>query len=269
MQYDDCSNTDDDEPDVVLATSSRASRAARPPLPTNRDKVLLIVQMLESTLQTRGLVPYTARRQRHRVGQTSSSTTSSSGAAWRHMISIHSKSVDSFFRDQQHVAFLQGHSPRITELIRIGIRYSSVRVSLVYQKSLKVAGAKMGSSQQTTRVNVHTVCAAWAAQSIAVATTLGCLSMLGSPALSDPRSSHAMSALQVLDNASNSPFVVVATSRTAAHGLPTRLVSSSLLATMREIATAELIEELISTSIRQPPQGDALTSICRRVVKPC
>jgi hypothetical protein len=69
----------------------------------------------------------------------------------------------------------------------------------------------------------------------------------------------------MLNNSADDPFVVVATSRTPAHALPTRLVASSLLATMKEIATAELIEEMISTAIRQP-SGDALTSICRRVV---
>ena len=259
------SDTEDDETEVVLATSARASRAARPPLPNNRDTVVLIVQELESSLQKKGLTPYTAHRQRHRGGQASSNASSSSGPAWRHMISIHSKSVDSFFRDQQHIAFLQGHSPRVTELIRIGIRYSSVRVSLVYQKSLKVAGAKMGSSQQTTRVNVHPVCAAWAAQSVAVATTLGCVGMLSSCELSDPRSSHAMRPMQMLNNSADAPFIVVATSRTPAHALPTRLVASSLLTTMKEIATSELMEELVSTAIRQPA-GDALTSICKRVV---
>lgn len=257
----------EDGPGVVfVATTARASRAARPPLPSNRDRVVLIVQMLEERLQKKGLTPYTARRQRHRGAQASYSATNSSSAAWRHMISIHSKSVDSVFRDQQHVAFLQGHSPRITELIRVGIRYSSVRVSLVYQKSLKVAGAKMGSSQQTTRVNVHSVCIAWAAQSVAIAATLGSISMLSSQSLSDPRSSHAMSAARVLHNSTDVSFVVAATSRTPAHALPTRLVASSLLTTMREIATAELIEELISTCIRQP-MGDALVSICKRVVR--
>lgn len=252
--------------DVVVATSARASRAARPPLPSNRDKVVLIVQTLEEALQKNGLTPYTSRRQRHHGPQQSSNMTSSSSAAWRHMISIHSKSVDSFFRDQQHVAFLQGHSPRITELIRIGIRYSSVRVSLVYQKSLKVAGAKMGSSQQTTRINVQPVCAAWAAQCVAIATTLGCVGMKSSHKLSDPRSSHALNALQVFHNATDTPFVVAASSRTPSHALPTRMVASSLLATMREIASAELVEGLISTCIRRPA-GDALTSICKRVVR--
>lgn len=267
-----CNTTTTATTTTTMATSARASRAARPPLPSNKDSVVFTVQDLESRLQEKGLTPFTARRQRHRNGQVSyTSTNYSSGAAWRHMISIHSKSVDSLFRDQQHVAFLQGHSPRVTELIRIGIRYSSVRVSLVYQKSLKVAGAKMGSSQQTTRVNVHTVCAAWAAQSVAVMTALGCCTRSLEKhdcccTLSDPRSSHAVSGKQMLKAPKDALFVVAATSRTPAHSLPTRLVACSLLTTMKQIATAELVEELISSSIRQQQSGDALTRICRRVV---
>jgi hypothetical protein len=257
--------SDDEETEVVLATSARASRAARPPLPSNREEVVRIVQQLEQALQNLLLTPFSARRTRHRY-QTSSSVGTTAGPAWRHMISIHSKSVDSLFRDQQHVAFLQGHSPRVTELIRIGIRFSSVRVSLVYQKSLKVAGAKMGSSQQTTRVNVHPVCTAWAAQSVAVATTLGMVAQSGCVKISDPRSGQACDANDVFRMQGRGDyFVVAATSRTPAHALPTRLVASSLLATMREMATSELTEESISTAIRQPA-GDALQNICKRVV---
>jgi len=255
--------TSEEEIDMVVATSARASRAARPPCPSNRDAVVGRFHALEAELQRRSLLPFTSRRTRHRY-HTSATGTGSAGQAWRHMISIHSRSIDTFFRDQQHVAFLHGHSPRITELIRIGIRYSSVRVSLVYQKSMKVAGAKMGSSQQTTRVNVHPVCTAWAAQSVAVATTLGMVSALSSKTFSDPRSAHSRSPRELMEG-SDRVFVVAATSRMASHALPTRLVSSSLLATMRELATSEVMHRMISVAIRQP-EGSALQGICRRIV---
>lgn len=250
---------------VVVAKSARASRAARPPIPKNQERVVQNVQHLEASMQALSLSPYAAKKTRYRY-QSSSSGGRVETSGWRHLVQIHSKSIDSIFRDQQHVAFLQGHSPRHALLVKGGIRYSSVRVSLVYLKSLRLAGAKMGSSQQTTRVNVHPVCAAWAAQSIAIATTLGICNGVSDPDMpvskSDPRSSHALSPRQLLQT-TDECFVVAATSRMATHALPTRLVASSLLNTMRDIATAELQEEIVSTMIRQPP-SDALQSICRR-----
>lgn len=251
--------------DVVVAKSARASRAARPPIPKNQESVVQTVQKLEASMQALSLSPFAAKKQRYRY-QSSSCGGRAETAGWRHLVQIHSKSIDSIFRDQQHIAFLAGHTPRHALLVKGGIRYSSVRVSLVYLKSLRLAGAKMGSSQQTTRVNVHPVCAAWAAQSIAIATTLGiCNGTIDSDmpiSKCDPRSSHALSPRQLLQT-TEERFVVAATSRMVTHSLPTRLVASSLLSTMRDIATAELQEEIVSTMIRQPP-SDALQSICRR-----
>lgn len=125
---------------------------------------------------------------------------------------------------------------------------------------------------QTPRINTHGVTAAWAAQTLSVAISLGAAAhecgAVHDIDLVNPAARDALdSAVLVLEGASlpsdAEPFLMTSTSRLLPHALPTRLCSHSFLDTVKELAITELERGLLSQYV--PQRSDALANLCLNV----
>lgn len=253
---------------LLTAGSQRASRAACPPNPSSQtqdDAFELTRQKIEE-FESRGLAPHPnpSLRDTHLergMGNGLAGRKNKSHIA-SHVLSLHARSVCVHVGEPAYQSFYAALPlPSTGLLLAAAIRSSSVRVSAVSEKAANLTGIKMGSSNQSTRVNVQLVTAAWSIQASACLVALG----VARSGTTDPRATRvSKSPLQILEGVAT-PFVVPSTSSTLSLALVTRLEPSSLLVTCKRIARDELERQVISSRIRQN-SCKALQKLCERIV---
>lgn len=248
---------------VVQANSLRASRAARPPEPTNTGVASAIDRAVEDAFRAMGMTfaPNPLTKPRHLMKTNScGGRRRRTNHATAHLMSLHSRSVDSANREPSWLSYTASLPLANSCLMQAAIRSSSVRISLVTEKAQRLSGAKMGSSQQTTRINCQPICSAHATQSIAVLVALG-----AAHSASDPRSSFGLRPRALLNPPEEEAFVVASTSRLLPNSLVPFTVAGSLLATLKEVAADEIKSRVISAEIHQD-KDSSLPAICNRIV---
>jgi hypothetical protein len=251
---------------TIQAGCARASRAACPPPPSEcvKDEAIKTIHMAVEEFEEQGLSqhPNPSARASHLERAMPGTTRKKKSLEEGHVLSLHSRCVSSHVGEPSHQSFYSMLPiPSHGLLVAYAIRSSSVRVSAVSEKAAQLTGAKMGSSNQSTRVSVQSVTAAWSVQATACLVALG----VARGGTTDPRATHASrSPLQILAGV-HSAFVVPSTAATLSLALVTRLAPSSLLATCKRIATDELERQEISSRIRQDGAA-SLQKLCERIV---
>lgn len=301
------SGTDDEDPDPAetcfrQAKTSRTSRAARPPSPSERAKTEAwrLANLKADELESKDLVRmgrmappswhltprFTMRgssastistgtssqgkgkkvKQEPKDAEASQAESTSGFASTSHVLALHAKGVSIGQSEPAYLSYYQHLPPRVTALSSGSMRSGSVRASIVgpHKKD------KAGGSQQTTRVNQLDLLAAWASGATAVAVTLGIAKAhIRKHGLqpANPACTYAVSGLDILTSSPrvSDLFFTTSTARLLVHALPTRLRTFSFLDTMASVASKELDVELLSSDVRQT--STALTSICKLVTE--
>ena len=272
----------------VKAASKRASRAARPPSPSEEAQADAWNSITACAAEFEQRDPPLVRVTRvppKRHGELSSPFLSGGGGgsgagsrratdaeaparatpALSHLFGLHARSIDANQREPSYL--VDQVLPLVgAPLAAAGLRSAAVRNSVVDKPQT------WGGSQQTPRVPRGGLYAAWAAQSssMAIATAIGthvCTHKHGVP-MRDPTATTALPAASLLlpdaPGAQAGVFTLTASSRLLPHALPTRLCAASFLETMKGFAQRELDEGLLRQYA--PHEADSVRSICETLV---
>lgn len=287
--------------EVFVASTQRASRAARSPPPSAAAEQAAweAINASADDYETNGLIrlprlsptewakPQPGRRT-YRDGRSGSSGSGGGSGSGRsvvlsldagaparptahlsHVFSLQ-RPIDANAREASHIAYQAVLPLEATQLAAAGMRSNSVRASVVHKPK-----KTCGGGQQTTRNNLGDMSASWAAQAVSVAVSVGVAKFLcrvrHGLAVSDPAATMAIDCWTLVaeDEARSNPlskgvFIVTSTTRLLPHALPTRVTSHSFLDTMRVFAQSEI--EMGAIRQRVPQQVDALRSICHCIV---
>jgi hypothetical protein len=283
----------DDLEGFFVASTARASRAARSPPPSPEAEIAAwsIINATATAFEAAGLQrlaklpptelakPTTRRNFRGArcVGPSMSSSKAlvvalDSNAPARptaqlsHVFSLQ-RPIDANTREATHLVYQNVLPLEATQLAAAGMRSNSVRASVVHK-----AKKTQGGGQQTTRNNLSDLSAAWATQAAAVAATMGAARFLCKHrhgyVVSDPSATMALDTATLvgdaIPNAAKGVFVVTSTTRLLPHALPTRVASHSFLDTMKIFAQSEL--EMGVIRARVPQQVESLRAVCNCIV---
>ena len=282
IELDEWEEEEEDDPVVVVAQSQRASRAARPPGPSNRACVEAwqCAAGCAARLEAVGLVrvgrlppvtfaPRAAASARGGGGGGGGGGVNDTEqsivpfAALGHLFALQ-RPIDANAREAAHLSYDPVLPLEATQLAAAGMWSNSVRSSVVHK-----AKKTCGGGQQTTRNNLGDLAAAWSSQVVSVAVALGVARRVCRDRhrlrLSDPVASIAIDTASLVADVDargrdGRVFIVTSTARLLPHALPTRIAQHSLLDTMREFARSEL--EVGAIRQRVPQQLDALRSVC-------
>ncbi|MAQ22925.1 MAG: hypothetical protein CMK83_01780 [Pseudomonadales bacterium] len=272
----------------VKASSKRASRAARPPSPSEEAQADAWKAITERAKEFESRNPPLERVTRvapKRHGELSSPFLLSGGSgtgvrrssdseapsratpALSHLFGLHARSIDA---NQREPSFLVDRVLPLVgaPLAAAGLRSAAVRNSVVDKPTT------WGGSQQTPRVPRGGLYAAWAAQASSVAVTLAlgkhvCAQRFGIT-VADPTATTALEPSELLrpeaPGAGSVPnvFLITSTARLLPHALPTRLCSASFLEAMKTFAHRELADGLLRQYA--PHEADSVRSICETLV---
>ena len=267
-------NNDNVDDDMLVAPTSRASRAARSPPPSEdaQNAAWRTTTRYATALEQEGLV----RLERQPVivfaakpgrsgGSSGSGRSDYAGSAARpaptlsHVFSlqrpIESNARESSFLTYESVLPLEG-----TQLAAGGMRSNSVRASVVHKQK-----KTQGGGQQTTRNSLQDLSASMAAQAASVAIAMGVAKAEFGRA-SNPGATSALSAAPLVAGTGtyyDAPFVMTSSTRLLPHALPTRLAAHNLLTTMQQFATSELDAGAIRSLV--PQQVTSLRAICNQI----
>ena len=248
---------------MLLASSTRASRAANPPTPTNLAVATEIARGVANMLEAMNLIPHPdPPSARLTLSEEAGVKRAKRSHADSHLLSLHARELANLGGEPVWSSFfsqlpLYPHGV----LFSAGIRSSSVRVTAVIEKAKNLSGEKMAGSMQSTRVSTQSVTAAWSVDATACLVALG----VANYDKADPRATGALSPMKLLGSAGDNPHVVASTATSLANALATRLVPTNLLHTMTDIAQAELSYRLISLKIQQETTS-CLRDMCERIV---
>jgi hypothetical protein len=267
FDYDD---NDCDEDDMIVAETSRASRAARSPPPSSnvQAKAVRMAASLAADCECHGLSlspkqPVVGSA--GKVGRAGSrgdfsGSVARPAAQLSHVFSLQ-RPIDANARESSYLTYQSVLPLESFQLAAAGMRSNSVCASLVHK-----ARKTQGGGQQTTRNNLQELAAAFAAQSTAVAVALGVAKRRFGRA-SDPGATIATDVSRLVDGRSSRPpglFVVTSSTRLLPHAMPVRIVSHNLLTTMHEFATNEMEVGAIRSLV--PQQIESLKVICTKII---
>ena len=268
-----------DAEDMLVAPTSRASRAARSPPPSEEAEknAWMLAARYATALEAEGLT----RLERQPVivfaakpgrgggggggGGGSSSRSDYAGSAARpaptlsHVFSLQ-RPIESNARESSFLAYESVLPLEGPQLASGGMRSNSVRASVVFK-----ARKTQGGGQQTTRNSLQDMSASIAAQSTSIAIAMGIAKQEFGNA-SNPAATSARSAAPLVDGQGRHedvPFVMTSSTRLLPHALPTRLASHNLLTTMQQFATSELEAGAIRSLV--PQQVTSLRAICNQI----
>lgn len=271
---------------MIVASTKRASRAARSPDPSDAavEYAWRASNAAADNLEKRGLSR--ATRQRPTVYQrpaTAGRTTnyreikktsevldaavpSRPTGALSHVFSLQ-RPIDAGAREASFMTFQAILPLEATHLAAAGMRSNSVRASVVHK-----AKKTQGGGQQTTRNNLGDLSAAWAAQSMAVTLALATGQFVARRDGAEPKNPAATTALEtaMLVSSTSSPqnvpgvFLVTTSARLLPHALPIRVVTNNFLDSMRVVAQSEL--EMGTVRSVLPQQLSALNAVCNHIV---
>ena len=281
----------DDLEGFFVASTARASRAARSPPPSSEAEIAAwaTINATATAFEAAGLqrlskmpptelAKPTGRRGPRCVGSHAGSSKAlvvalDSNAPARptaqlsHVFSLQ-RPIDSNAREATHLVYQNVLPLEATQLAAAGMRSNSVRASVVHK-----AKKTQGGGQQTTRNNLSDLSAAWATQAASVAATMGAARFLckhrhGYP-VSDPSATMALDTATLVANetipeTTTAVFIVASTTRLLPHALPTRVASHSFLDTMKVFAQSEL--EMGVIRARVPQQVESLRAVCNSIV---
>ena len=310
IQPEDPEDEDEEEeglhPDVVVALTQRASRAARSPAPSTSAQILAwkrstdlageledqnlvrVDRLPPTTFQSRaspgGHGRGTARGGRGGRGGARASTAKAEEdtpildpskpanptAQLSHVFSLQ-RSIDANAREASFLTYQSVLPLESTQLAAHGMRSNSVRVSLV-NKPKKTCGG----GQQTTRNNLGDLAAAASSQSVSVAITLGAARRIALDAhnvhTDDPRATIAIDTARLVaeDRGRNETVQedTIFVVATTARLLPHALPTRVAQHSFLNSMCEFARGELEMGMIRQrmPQQVDALRSVCNAVV---
>jgi len=280
-------SNDDDSVDAddqrVVTACQRASREARPPLPSASARALADEAALElfENLHMTNLFERTDFTRRSRVSLSPNKSARNTGRTQRqelqHLLALKSRNIESGNEEASWLVPSASvplvHAP----LVANALRSNAINVGVTVGKT-----TTMGATQQTTRVTLAGVSAAAAAQVVAIAFTLATArrecddisandpSNSKTAVVSNPAATNALNPASLVeeDDENRSAlglFAVTATSRLLLNALPTRLFEFSLLKTMRALAVAEKEHQYISERLdffADEPIG----AICTRIL---
>ena len=300
-----------DEVEVTFAQTERASRAARPPSPSEvakeeawkeaarlashfeNDKNLTRIVRVQPTVWRQAGQRAAFRDSRRGRALSSKASSSSSSIASTaiveandeedastssssprpvnrlpHILSLHSRSIDSSNREPSFLSY-EPVLPQIgTQLVQAALRSNSVRCSVVNKQP------SQGGSMQTPRINLQTMTAAWASQCTSVVLSLAAAKheceFGNGIKLSNLSATNALEPCSLVDPTRSpssgpkyKPFLLTSTSRLLPHALSTRLCSHSFIDTMKSIARNEMEMGVLSQLV--PQRSDSLVNLCQTI----
>lgn len=203
----------------------------------------------------------TPYRDNRKCGILDAATPAKPTAKLSHVFSLQ-RPIDSYSREASFVSYQAVLPQEGAKLAAAGLRSNSVRSSITDKEKTQ------GGGQQTPRINLGGMNAAWATQATSVALTMGIADftcrVTHSVDVRDPSASCALHPTRFFTDDAPTPFILSSTARLLPHALPTRIHSHSFLDTMRTIARNEL--EMGQIRQRVPQQVDSLRSICNAIV---
>ena len=270
-----------DPHEVFVASTPRASRAARSPPPSDkaRDNAWIVANACAAELVEAGLVrvprlPPTVWVKPQASGKSQSvnrdqrklsldaAAPAKPTAKLSHVFSLQ-KAIDANAREASFLSYQSVLPLEGAKLAAAGLRSNSVRSSITEKAKT------MGGGQQTPRINLGAMIASWATQAVSVAVTIGTADFLcrneHNVETSNPLATCAMHPTQLFANDPlPSTFVMTSSARLLPHALPTRINAHSFLNTMRTIAKNEL--DFGQIRQRVPQQIESLRAICNSIV---
>ena len=255
--------------DMTVAQTSRASRAARSPDPSEAAQKAACVALTQHATRLESLGLARLERQPVVVFATKlargGGRSDSAGAHARpaptlsHVFSLQ-RPIEANLREASYLTYQSVLPLESTQLAAAGMRSNSVRASVVYK-----AKKTQGGGQQTTRNSLQDLSASWAAQATSVAVALGAAECEFGLAC-NPGATCARSAAPLVNGSNACPktFVMTSTTRLLPHAMPTRVASHSFLATMQEFARKELEQGAIRSLV--PQQVASLRSVCNYIL---
>lgn len=271
------------ESELFVAPTLRASRAARPPSPTEAAKTRALKRTLETATalesrgltravrtappvwQSRALAPRSAGPSMARgakVQKVDAAAMPKASGQLSHIFSLHSKSLECSARESSWMSYQCVLPLKGVQIVSAAFRSNSVRNSITQRTS------SMGGSLQTPRINLANVCAAQWGQAFAVEAARAVAKFVcrerHSLELRDPRATYAPSALSILEAPPQGPFFLATSARLLPHALPTRVASHSLLDTMSRFAHSELNMGTIRQLV--PQQLQSLRIVCQSII---
>ena len=273
---------------MIVASTKRASRAARSPPPSEeaQERAWRAAAQVAGALEADGLtrllkappvtyVPKAAsgrtgqrdeRRKGEEAGPRVKAEAGTSSDKLSHLFSLQ-RPIDANAREASFLSYEPQLPLEAAHLAAGGMRSTSVRASLV-EKPKKT----MGGGQQTTRNNLGDLSAAHAAQTTAVAAALGAATAIcaargvpvSNPAATTARPTAELVAVGAPRLDADEALFVTSSARLLPHALPTRLCSHNLLDSMRTFAQSELEMGTIRSVV--PQQIDSLKAVCNAII---
>ena len=270
FEFDEDGDNEYDEDGMIVAETSRASRAARSPPPSidAQTQAGRVAAGLAADCESRGLslapkqpvVGSAGKMGRAGSRGDFSGSVARPAAQLSHVFSLQ-RPIDANARESSYLTYQSVLPLESFQLAAAGMRSNSVCASLVHK-----ARKTQGGGQQTTRNNLQELAAAFAAQSTAVAVALGVAKRRFGRA-SDPGATIATDVSRLVDGRRSrlsGLFVVTSSTRLLPHAMPVRIVSHNLLTTMHEFATNELEVGAIRSLV--PQQVESLKLICNKII---
>ena len=259
--------------DMLVASTSRASRAARSPSPSeaHQAEAWETATRIAAELEAQGLeridrqpvVVFATRLGRGGGRSDYAGSAARPAPMLSHVFSLQ-RPIESNARESSFLSYQSVLPLESTSLAAAGMRSNSVRASVVHK-----ARKTQGGGQQTTRNNLQDLSASWAGQAVSVAIAIGVAEATFGKA-ANPGATCAASAAPLVDGRP-SPFprpdrlrIMTSSTRLLPHALPTRLVSHNFLTTMQGFATSELEAGAIRSLV--PQQVTSLRAICNQIV---
>jgi|SaaInlV_125m_DNA_1040241.scaffolds.fasta_scaffold01112_6 hypothetical protein len=262
---------------MLVATTSRASRAARSPPPSEaaQNAAWATASRFAAAHEAEGLVRLDRQpvlvfaTKLGRGGGGGGGRSDYGGSSARpmptlsHVFSLQ-RPIEANARESSFLSYQSVLPLESTGLAAAGMRSNSVRASVVHKQK-----KTQGGGQQTTRNNLQDLSASWAGQAVSVAIALG-MAEAEFGAARCPGASCAASAAPLVDGRPN-PFprpkglrIMTSSTRLLPHALPTRLISHNFLTTMQGFAASELEVGAIRSLV--PQQITSLHTICNQIV---
>ncbi len=255
--------------DMTVAQTSRASRAARSPDPSETVQKAACEALAQhatrlealglARLERQPVVVFATKLARGGGRSDSAGSQARPAPTLSHVFSLQ-RPIEANLREASYLTYQSVLPLESTQLAAAGMRSNSVRASVVYK-----AKKTQGGGQQTTRNSLQDLSASWAAQATSVAIALGAAECEFGSAR-NPGATCARSAAPLVNGSNVCPktFVMTSTTRLLPHALPTRVASHSFLATMQDFARRELEQGAIRSLV--PQQVASLRSVCNYIL---
>ena len=255
--------------DMTVALTSRASRAARSPEPSEAAHAAAWAEVTRNAarMEANGLtrldrqpvVVFATKLARGGGRSDGAGAQARPAPTLSHVFSLQ-RPIEANLREASYLTYQSVLPLESTQLAAAGMRSNSVRASVVFK-----AKKTQGGGQQTTRNSLQDLSASWAAQAASVAIALGAAECSFGDARS-PGATCARSAAPLVAGSSTrlDNFVMTSSTRLLPHALPTRVASHSFLATMQRFATSELEAGAIRSLV--PQQVASLKSVCNYIL---